>query len=196
MKTQIKRLLVSGLLVLGLGWLTQKAEAVGPTTDSMTVSVTPTGLVYGVSISSPYASGYNFGSVALGNTTGSTLAIVVKSSGTVAEYFSLSVVDPGTNPWTPLSVDGTPSALDSFELQGHFTAANAVPLDSVFTTAAGNDLINGIAPLPAGGLFNQGSIGVTAPTVSVYLWLKMKMPASITSTAARAMVLYITGQSS
>src|SRR5258708_1849895 len=194
MNTQMKRLLVSGLLVLGLGWLTQqRAEAVGPSTDSMTVSVTPTGLLYGVSISSPYASGYNFGNVALGITTGSTLAIVVKSSGTVAEYFSLSVVDPGTNPWVPLSVDGTPSALDSFELQGHFTAANTVPADTVFTAAAQNDLVNGIAPLPAGGLFNQGTIGKTAPNVSVYLWLKMKMPAFITSTAARAMVLYITG---
>ena len=99
-------------------------------------------------------------------------------------------------PWTPLSADGTPSAVDAFELQGHFTAANTVPLDSVFTGAGQNDLINGIAPLPAGSLFNQSVILKTAPNVSVYLWLKMKMPALVTSTNARAMVLYITGQSS
>ena len=197
MNTNIKRLLATGLMALGLGWMVQqRAEAVGPTTDTIVVSVTPTGLVYGVSISSPYAGGYNFGNVALGATTGSTMAITVKSSGTVAEYFSMSVVDPGANPWLPLSVDGTPSVLDQFELQGHFTAANTVPADATFVSAAGNDIVYGVPPIPAGALFNQGSIGQTAPGTSVYLWLKMKMPASVTSTNARQMVLSITGQAS
>jgi hypothetical protein len=197
MNKTLSKTLAVGLMAFGLGWLTQqKAEALGPTTDSIVVSVTPTGLVYGVSISSPYAGGYNFGSVALGATTGSTLAIVVKSSGTVSEYFSMSVVDPGSNPWSPLSVDGTPSVVDQFELQGHFTTANTQPADATFVSAAGNDIIYGVPPLPAGGLFNQGTIGKTAPGTSVYLWLKMKMPASVTSTSTRAMVLSITGQSS
>ena len=194
MNTKIKRALVAGLVVLGLGWLTeQKALAVGPSTDTIVVSVTPTGLVYGVSISSPYAGGYNFGNVALGNTTGSTLAITVKSSGTVAEYFSMSVVDPGGSPWTPLVADGTPSVLDQYELQGHFTTVNSVIADSAFV---GTDVINTVPPIPAGSDYNQGSIGKTAPGTSVYLWLKMKMPASVTSTNSRALVLSITGQSS
>ena len=194
MKIKLKNKLVLGLMVLGLGWLTQqKVEAAGPTTDSIVVSVTPTGLVYGVSISSPYAGGYNFGNVALSNTTGSTLAIVVKSSGTVAEYFSMSVVDPGSNPWSPLVADGTPSVIDQYELQGHFTTANTVPADAAFVST---DLIDTVLPIPAGSDYNQGTINKTAPGTSVYLWLKMKMPVSVTSTNARQMVLSITGQSS
>ena len=198
MKTKFRNKLVLGLMVLGLGWLVQeRAEALGPTTDSIVVSVTPTGYLYGVYITSPTAGvGYNFGNVALGSTTGSTSAIIVQSSGTVTEYFSMSVVDPGGSPWTPVSTDQTPSVLDQFELQGHFTAANTQPDDSTFVAAAGNDLIDTVPPLPAGTLFNQNSTGKTAPGNSLYLWLKLKMPASVTATTQRQMVLSIVGQGS
>src|SRR5262245_5927411 len=136
MNRRLRQYLTTGLLALGLGYLVQqKAEALGPTTDTIVVSVTPTGFVYGVYISSPYASGYNFSSVALGATTASTLAIVVESSGTVTEYFSMSVVDPGSNPWTPRTTDGVTSGTDQYELQGHFTTANSQPLDSAFVSA-------------------------------------------------------------
>ena len=198
MNTSMKKLLTGGLLTLGLGWLVQqRAEAVVPTTDSIVVSVTPTGFIYSVYISSPYASGYSFGSVPLASTTGSTLAIQVTSTGTIAEYFSMSVVDPGANPWTPVTTDQTPSVADEFELQGHFTAGNTMPQDSVFTTAAGSDLIDTVLPIPAGSLYNQtggGSIGRTAPGTTVFLWLKMKTPASVSSPATRSMVLSIAGQ--
>src|SRR5688572_18736972 len=113
MNRYIKKFLTTGLLALGLGLaIEQKAEALGPTTDSIVVSVTPTGFVFGVHISAPYASGYSFGDVGLGETTGSTRAIIVESSGTITEYFSMSVVDPGANPWTPMTTDGIPSVAD------------------------------------------------------------------------------------
>jgi hypothetical protein len=194
MNKQLKQVLVTGLLVLGLGWLVQqRAEAVGPTTDSIVVSVTPSGLVFGVSISSPYAAGYNFGTVALASTTGSTRAITVTSSGTLSEYFTMSVADPGTNPWSPVSTDVTPSTIDQYELQGHFTVANAQPLDSAFVTAANADVIQSGMQMPAGSLFNQSS--KVAPGNSLYLWLKLKMPASITDNTAaqRNLVLSVTG---
>ena len=92
------------------------------------VSVTPGNPTYAVSITSPEVGGYDFGSVNLGASTISTLGIVVKSSGTISEYFAMSVTADGG--WTPVVVDSAAPAYNKFELQGHFAAAQ--PLDSSF----------------------------------------------------------------
>src|SRR5438309_9481771 len=55
-----------------------KAQAA--TSDTMNVLVTPGNPTYGVQITSGTAGGYNFGSVNLGGTTGSTAAVGVKNS--------------------------------------------------------------------------------------------------------------------
>src|SRR5690349_21615054 len=133
MNTHMKKALAFGLMLLGIGITVQKAEAIGPNPDTMIVSVTPGNPQYGVYITSPIAgSGYDFQAVNLGATTGSTLAIVVKSSGSVSEYFAMSIVDGnGTNAWTALGADGTPG-LDQFELLGRFDNVSQ-PLDANFS---------------------------------------------------------------
>ncbi len=80
--------LAAGLLVLGLGVI-QRAQAAS--TDTIAVTVTAGNISYGVQISSPYAGGYSFGSVSLGATTNSTLAITVANTGSISEYFSMAV---------------------------------------------------------------------------------------------------------
>ena len=189
MNTKLKKILGFGMLLLGIGMLeTRKADA-SPNPDTMVVSVTPGNPTYGVYITSPVAGGYDFQAVNLGATTGSTLAIVVKSSGTVSEFFAMSVVDNGANAWTALGADGTPG-LDQFELLGRFNSGQ--PADSAFSGA--NDIVTGSIPGTGSGLYNQG--GKTAPGTSQTLWMKLKMPSSVTSPAARSLVLAINGQAS
>src|ERR1700679_2632229 len=118
MNTSMRRTLITGLMVLGWGVVTQQAHA--GTTDQMLISVTPGNVTYAVGISSPEVGGYAFGTVNLGQTTISTLAIVVKSSGTIAEYFSLAVTADGG--WTAVTVDTAAPAYNTFEMQGHFSA--------------------------------------------------------------------------
>ena len=79
MNKKLKQVVKVGLFVLGLGVLGRVAQAAS--TDTMTVSVTPS-VTYGVTITSVNASGYQFGTVALGATTVSTSAIVLTNSGT------------------------------------------------------------------------------------------------------------------
>src|SRR5882672_11303697 len=111
MRTVMKAVFAAGLMVLGLGLGTRKAEA-SPNPDTMLVSVTPGGFTYGVVISSPLnngsdgTTGYDFTQVNLGATTISTVAIVVKSSGTIAEFFSLAISNSLQDGWTP--VGGVP----------------------------------------------------------------------------------------
>ena len=189
MNTHMRKALALGLMLLGIGAIGKRAEAIGPNPDTMIVSVTPGNPQYGVYITSPIAgSGYDFQQVNLGATTGSTLAIVVKSSGTVSEYFAMSVVDNGTNAWTALGADGTP-ALDQFELLGRFDNVSQ-PLDSAFSGA--NDIITGSIPGTGSGKYNQGAQTPAGNTQN--LWLKLKMPSSVTSPAARNLVLSINGQ--
>src|SRR5678815_4114440 len=103
MKMKLKQVLATGLVMLGIGVLARQAQA--GTTDTMTVSVTPIPS-YGVTISSPYASGYSFGNVALVGTTMSTLAITLNSVGATApEYFGLSISNTSGN-WS--STTGAP----------------------------------------------------------------------------------------
>src|SRR5258708_4438122 len=158
----------------------------------MVVSVTPGNPLFGVFISSPDAGvGYNFGSVNMSISTGSTKAILVKSSGTVSEFFAMSAVGSGANPWSALAVDGTPG-LDQFELLGHFTAG-AQPLDATFSTT--NDIITNAVPGTTGSaIYNQGT--QTAPGTTQSLYLKLKMPSSVTSSAQQNLILTINGQAS
>src|SRR5712691_8262806 len=120
MNTSMKRVLITGLMLLGIGAVGRRAEAIGPNPDTMIVSVTPGNTGFGVYITSPIAgSGYDFGTVNLGATTMSTLAIVVKSSGTVSEYFAMTVTsNGGADAWTPLSADAVP-AYNEFEMLGY-----------------------------------------------------------------------------
>src|ERR1700687_2407992 len=103
MNKQLKRALVTGLVALGMGWMSDKAQAAS--TDTITVSVTPNAQ-YGVTISSPYAGGYNFGLVNLNATTVSTLAITLTNSGSIYEYFGISVSNTSGG-WTASSVTPT-----------------------------------------------------------------------------------------
>src|ERR1041384_3223323 len=111
----------------------------------MIVSVTPGNVGFGVEISSVNANGYEFGTVNLGATTASTAAIVVKSSGSAAEFFAIKVYDSGSNAWTALNADGTPGH-DQLELLGRFQADQ--PLDGDFSVT--DDLVTGVSPGTAG----------------------------------------------
>jgi hypothetical protein len=189
MNRSLKKVLATGLMVVGLGWMGQKAEAVGPNPDSMIVSVTPGGTQFGVYITSVNANGYQFGTVNLGETTVSTAAIVVKSSGTVSEYFAMSVTsDGGADAWSPLSADGTP-AHNEFELLGRFQVAQAG--EAAFDTT--DDIVDGSVEASA-GKYNQGSLGKTAPGNTQNLWLMLKMPGSVSSSSQRLLTLAITGR--
>src|ERR1039457_516567 len=111
--------LAAGLLVLGLGML-QRAQAAS--TDTMTVSVTPGNVAYGVTISSPdgVGVGYNFQTVNLGAVTISTAAITVTNSGSISEYFGMGISNLGTNNWTPVA--SNPPGADHFRLAAWFSA--------------------------------------------------------------------------
>ena len=105
------------------------------------MSVTPGNPTYAVGISSPEVGGYDFGSVNLGATTISTLAIVVEKLGTISEIAArLSVTADGG--WTPVVVDTAAPAYNTFELQGHFAATQ--PADATFSTT--NDLRDHTSP--------------------------------------------------
>ncbi len=173
------RLLVAGLLVLGLGMM-QKVQAAA-STDTITISVTP-GLTYSVTISSPYLAGYNFGTVNLNTATLSTVAITVQNSGTVTEYFGLTLSN-STN-WT---VSSTAIGANQFTMAGYFnTAATPQPGAASVTT-----LIN--STTAGANQFNQGTTQTPATNYR-YLWLKMAMPTTSGFTGQQTMVLSITWQ--
>jgi hypothetical protein len=184
MNTAMKRGLVVALTVLGLGVMTQEARA--GTADQIIVSVTPGNPTYAVGITSPEVGGYDFASVNLGATTISTLAIVVKSSGTISEYFALSVTADGG--WTPVVLDSAAPTFNKFEMQGHFGATQ--PADGTF--AAVNDLMTTAIPGTGSGLYNQGS--QTIPGASQNLWLRLKMPSSTSLSGQRLMTVTVNGQ--
>ena len=86
MNKRMKQILMTGLVMVGLGAVSQAA-----TTDTMTISVSPQ-VTYGVTISSPFAQGYVFGNVSLGASTLSTVAITLNTTGaTGPEFFGLSI---------------------------------------------------------------------------------------------------------
>src|SRR5476649_958429 len=111
MNTHMKKILVTGLMVLGLGALSRQAQAL--TSDQIIVSVTPGNPTYAVKITSPEVGGYDFTSVNFGASTISTLGIVVYSTGTISEYFSLSVTADGG--WTPVVADSAAPTFNKFE---------------------------------------------------------------------------------
>ena len=174
------RLMLAGALAVGWGWSQRTEAAKNP--DTMTVSVTPNS-TYGVAISSPYAAGYNFGTVTLNNTTGSTLAITVQNSGDTAEYFSLAI-NAQSGPWAPVAVKG---AVDKFVLYSSFTVANSQPDYSTVTST-----VDVTAPSTAAGQWGQAS--KTNATVSKYLWMKLDMPVTSSVAGQQNLTLSITGQ--
>jgi hypothetical protein len=116
------------------------------------------------------------------------LAIVVKSTGTVSEYFAMSVTADGG--WTPVLVDSAAPAYNKFELQGHFAAAQ--PAAASFSTT--NDLITNVIPGTASGLYSQGA--QTIPNAQLSLWLQLRMPTAISAPGQRLLTVAINGQAS
>ncbi len=189
MKNKLKQVLITGLVVLGIGAIaTKRAEAKNP--DTMTLSVTPSGLTYAVAITSVNGSGYQFGPVAVAGTTVSTVAIVVSNSGgsNTSEYFGMRVTNTSPDNWAP----GAPAA-DTFRLIGTFSATQPETGITGFPLA---DEITGSFPGSAAALYSQGS--KTSVGSSKNLWLQLEMPTALNagSGGAQTMTLYIQGQSS
>ena len=185
MNKNIKRVLATGLLLLGIG-LVKNAQAAS--TDTITISVTPNAS-YGVTISSPYASGYNFGTVNLNSTTESTLAIVLTNSGTIYEFFAVSVSNTSGG-WT---TTGVAPSTDTFRLSGMFNATQP-PMSSGSFSALTNQA-------PTNGNGNYGQVAKTSPTGgsnTQSLWLKLEMPFTLNTggTTAQTMTVSVTGQAS
>jgi hypothetical protein len=199
--------LAAGFLVLGLGAI-QKAQATA-STDTITVSVTVTGVNYGVQITSPDPGGYSFGNVALGATTGSTVAITVANMGSISEYFSMAVSSTsngGITHWGPVS---SAPGLDQFELMGLFTSTSTVipptlasfvsPTDAMLFTSLGTAGHN-VYGQTNGAMNNDDSLGRTPPSAQVgfkrSLWMQLIMPSDISdgNNAAQTMTLSIDGQ--
>jgi len=166
-------------VVMGMG-LMSAAHAVNP--DSIVVSVTPNAS-YSVSIASPMAQGYVFGTVNLAASTISTVAIVVSNNGTISEYFSLAVTGSSPNNWTAAGSPGS----NAFTMFGHFNATQ--PASATFANA-----LTGTAPGTSNDKF--GNV-LTDVGNSQSLWLRLDMPTSITgASVAQTMTLTVTGQGS
>jgi hypothetical protein len=197
LKHMLQAVTVAGLLVLGLG-LWEKAEALGPNPNTMVVAVTPSAgsISYGVLISSPLTSGttgYDFTQVALGATTISTQAIVVTSTGTVAEYFGLAIANSTPDNWTAINT-GTPG-YDQFMLEGHFVTHGAgQPASTTFSV--NTDTMTATVPASASGRYGQSGLGITTPSTPLDLWLMLTMPTTVKTGAGQAMVLTVNGQGS
>jgi len=196
-------ILATGLLVLGLGVI-QRAQAAS--TDTIAVTVTAGNISYGVHISSPDPGGYAFGSINLGATTGSTVGISVQNSGTVSEYFSMSVSSTTNGGATHWGAVNTAPGQDQFELFGFFTSSTTLtpPVTASFTnallfTTLGNAGHN-VYGQTNGAMTNDSSLGKTPPTPQLgsirSLWLQLTMPSDISDPAntAQTMVVSIDGQ--
>ena len=194
-KQKLKSAVIAGLMVLGLGVM-QKAEALGTPTDTMNILIRPD-VSYAVDISSPFVAGYNFGLVAPGVTTISTVAIDVENAGTIVEFFSLGVVDTtgGGNAWTNNEGNLNPGTT-SYVMQGVFLADGSTqPPSASFNGAANNVPI--APPSTADSRFGQGTgfAGKTAAGVTKDLWLRFHMPTAVYESGWHTLLLSITGQS-
>ena len=189
MNKRLKQVLVTGLVMLGLGLVSKRAEAFQP--DTMTLSVTPGNVTFSVQITSVNPSGYQFGAVNIAATTVSTAAITVANAGggNIAEYFGMKVSNSAPDGWTPQA--GAPAA-DQFRLIGEL---NATQLPTASFLAA--DAITGSFPGAAATLYNQASTK-TSVAASKNLWLRLEMPTSLVVGVggAQTMTLFIQGQSS
>src|SRR4051794_14156330 len=129
-RSMAKRLrgIIAGLFVLTAG-LAGQAVAANP--DTLSVTVTPGGALYGVQITSPEVQGYDFAQVNVGATTISTRPIAVKNVGNISEFFSIGVVDVtgGGVAWT----NAAAPAQAAYVMQGQFVATGAgQPADASF----------------------------------------------------------------
>jgi hypothetical protein len=172
-----------GMVGLGIAWgFVGQAQAINP--DTMVVSVTPGGVTYSVSIASPMAQGYVFGTVNLNATTISTVAIVVTNNGNVSEYFALKISNTSPDNWAPTA--GAPTT-NNFRMMAHF--ASGQPADGTFA-----DALDGTIPDPSDTLYGQASTKTTA-SGSKNLWLRLSMPQFISgSGGAQTMTLTVNGQ--
>src|SRR5207302_3451829 len=191
MNKHIKTVLATGLMLLGMGVIGRRAEAQQP--DTMTLSVTPGGIVYSVQITSVNSSGYQFGTVNIGATTVSTAAITVANTGggNVSEYFGMKVSNSNPDNWAPQS--GAPG-IDQFRLTGELVTNQPAQGAGGFPTT---DAVTGSFPGSAATLYGQASTK-TAVGSNKKLWLQLEMPSSLSAGTggAQTMTLYIQGQSS
>src|SRR3954470_23299694 len=179
----IKAAIGSGLLLLGLGMF-MDAQAVPGNPDTMLISVTPSGVNYAVTITSPEVQGYDFAAVNVGFTTISTKPVAVQNSGNISEFFSLAVNDitGGGNAWT----NSTSPANVTYTMQGLLVATAAgQPSDATF--AGANNNLPTTAPVAASGKFNQGATR-TLPLASKDLWLQLGMPTGVAETGQHTLV--------
>jgi hypothetical protein len=192
MNRRLKEVLATGLLVVGIGFV---SRAQAGTFDTMNVLVTPGNPSYGVTITSvTVGQGYNFGQVNLNTSTDSTQAVGVLNSGNVSEYFvmMISTSTGGSANWKPAGSAGGAN-VDVFELYGRFYAsASTFPGDAAFV---GSDFIAGANGTNGANTYNQATTK-TAGGVSKDLWMKLQMPTgmSLSDNSQRTMVLTITGQ--
>ena len=183
-RSAVKTLLASGLIVLGLGvW--KQAHAANP--DTLTITVTPGNVTYGVQISSPFVQGYAFGTVNVGLTTVSTVAIGVQNAGTIMEYFSLGVVDdtPSTAWSNALAASNT-----TYAMYGLFQSGQ--PLETDFSNALNNIPV---APPGASATRHGQASTKTNPGSSQSLWLRLGMPTGVNDQGEHTLTLSINGQS-
>ncbi|OGR90509.1 MAG: hypothetical protein A2992_07490 [Elusimicrobia bacterium RIFCSPLOWO2_01_FULL_59_12] len=176
---------VSGLIVLGLGvW--RQADAANP--DTLTITVTPGNVNYAVAISSPFVQGYAFGTVNVGLTTVSTVAIGVQNAGTIMEYFSLGVVDdtPSTAWSNALAASNT-----TYAMYGLFQSGQ--PLETDFSNALNNIPV---APPGASATRHGQASTKTNPGSSQSLWLRLGMPTGTDDSNQHTLTLSINGQGS
>jgi hypothetical protein len=170
--------------------LASKAHA--GASDTTVLSVTPGNITYGVLITSPIASGttgYDFGQVALGATTISTLAIQIQSAGNASEYFALAISNSNPDGWTAINT-GTPG-YDQFLLKGHFVTHGAgQPASGTFNV--NTDTVTVSIPSAAAGRYGQAA--QTNPGVTDDLYLMLTMPATVASGRGQSMTLTINGQ--
>ena len=174
----------AGLLLLAPG-IAQKVHAAS--TDTITLSVTPGGVSYAVQITSPMGVGYQFGTVTLGQTTGSTVAIGVRNAGTISEYFVMKAANSSPDNWAPVA--GTPGT-DQYQLMGWFSGVAGVqPPDGSFADAVGT------AFNPTGATkYNQGGKTIVNATNNLFLRLAMPSALNAGSGGAQTMTLFIAAQ--
>ena len=184
MNRHMKKVLKLGLAVLSVGWLAGKAQAAS--TDTITLSLTPN-TTYAVSMSSVTGGvGYQFGNVNLNATTVSTAAIVITNSGSVYEFFALSVSSPTSGSWSPNS---TAPGVDTYVLSGQYAGSQPAQGSGSFSA------LTNTAPSASAALYGQASTK-TAPAGTQKLWLQLQMPTSLNNggTGQQTMTLRVTGQ--
>ena len=165
------------LFAVFLSTLTLARQVQAATTDTMTVSVSPT-VTYGVTISSPFLTGYVFGNVALGASTLSTVAITLNTTGaTGPEYFGLSVSNTSGN-W---SATASAPSQDHFRLGAKMGATQ--PLIGNTTDFLSAPPYSGVAQ----GIYNQGTATSVGGTQKVWLRLEMPTTLNLGTTAAQTM---------